>query len=103
MSAFKDQITKDLDTFFNPDEFMEEHTIDGEPVHVVFGNDELRDRVDKSGLDLGEILIFVRVDELKVKPVTGRLLRFDGKIMEIASVFEDSGVYEITLTQNRSA
>jgi len=103
MSAFKEQLAKDLtDVFLNVDEFGDEHTINGVTVKVVVDNDELQQRSDKSGIDLGETLFFVRVGDMPVKPAVNKELRFDGKIMFIRSFMEDDGLYEITLAQNRS-
>lgn len=106
MSAFKDQLARDMSTFINPDEFASEHTINDVPVIVIEDNDELMQRSDKSGIDMGEILIFVTVDEWKKTllppPIIDMDLLYDGKYSFVRSWNLDDGMYEITLTQNRS-
>jgi len=63
VSAFKDQLKRDLATFINPDEFASGHTVNDMPITVVVDNDELQQRSDKWGMELGEVLIFITVDE----------------------------------------
>jgi len=104
VSAFKEQVARDRkDVFINADEFGSAHTIDGIPVDMVIDNDELRQRGDRSGLDLGALLFFARVEDMPWKPSVDRELLFDGKYMYVRTFNEDDGVYEITLAQNRSA
>ena len=106
MSAFKEQLKKDLATFINPDEFASEHTINDIPVTVVVDNDELQQRSDKWAMQLGEVLIFISVDEwakaLPSPPINDLDLLFDGKLFFIRTWNLDDDVYEITLGQNRS-
>lgn len=107
MSAFKNQLAKDLDTFFNSDEFASDHTINDVHVRVVVDNDELQQRSDKSGLDLGEVLIFITKDEWRKMqpspPVNNMDLLYDGKYFFVQTWNLDEDVYEITLGQNRGA
>jgi len=100
----RDYLIPDLNVFMNLDEFAELHSIDGVELPVIIDNDRLRERTQKefNGISIGELLIFVKKDDLEKRPEIGRPMRFDKRQMYVADCIEDMGVYEIILTQNRS-
>ncbi|MDA3732383.1 hypothetical protein PBV87_12880 [Niameybacter massiliensis] len=101
--GFKEQINKDLDqTFFNIDEFAEEHIINGQKISIVVDNDRLEERSKKEydGLYVGELLFFVPKSRLSAKLKQDGPVIFDGKQMYVFSLREDNGVYEVILNQN---
>lgn len=103
MSAFKDQLTSDLDVFLNQDEFADVHTIDGRELTVLVDNDQLKERSKKEydGISIGEILYFVKATDLGSLPEEGTPQIFDGRQMYVFNARENLGMYEIILSQNR--
>ncbi len=100
---FKDMIQSDLDfVFFNSEEFAESHNINGKVVSCIVDNDRLIERSKKEfdGIYVGELLIFVRKEEIKGKLSQGMPLIYDNRQMNIFSVREDEGMYEIILNAN---
>jgi hypothetical protein len=73
MPGFKDYIAKDLDVFFNPEEFSESHKINGKDITVVIDNDQLKERTKKEydSITVGEIQTFVDRQRLWECPVLG--------------------------------
>jgi len=101
--SLKDQIKDDLSLFFNPEDFAETYSIDGEELPVIVDNDRLKERTQKEfdGISIGEILFFVKLDDLGYRPEAGTPLKFGRRQMYVADCKEDRGVLEIILTQNR--
>lgn len=102
MSAFKDQLNKDLDIFFNPAEFGEEHVIDGKPVTCVIDND-LNDSF-KGDLDGGVFVsikrLHVRETDLARKPAQGKVMVIDGDPYMVLSISQEIGVLVVTVAQD---
>lgn len=103
-SEFKAILRNDINnTFFNVDEFCEDHTIDGKSMRVHIDDLELAKRdpsgaKDTDGLYKKEILILVPVEDYGARPRKGRPLLLDGKDnYTIENVDEESGVYLFTL------
>lgn len=105
MSTLKDLLVSDLDVFVNSDEFAEPHLIDGRTINVIVDNEHLINRSKKEydGITVGEILYFVKVSEYGPKKPRARDAQtFDGRLLYIFDVRgEDTGMYEIILSQNR--
>lgn len=100
--AFKDRILLDRDVFVNQDEFAAQHTINGIPVPVVLDNDHLQHRtqVEFDGLVIGDLLFFVRTEDMPFEPKTDQAITFDGIPCQISDRREDNGLYEIILKKN---
>lgn len=100
--SFKTQFIKDLSIVMNDDEFAETHIIDGQAINCIVDNDRLIDRSKKEydGISVGEILIFLKVEDMNKAPREGNLILFDNRQMQVFSVREDMGMYEVILTQN---
>lgn len=102
MSAFKEQIEQDiLDVFIDFDEFGTVHNFQGNQVLIVQDNDLLRRRGDKTGIDLGDVMFFVKEADLDFVPQPDADVNFDGRHMIITDCKLDDGMYAITLRQNR--
>lgn len=101
--SFRDQIQADLVTFFNQNEFAEPHLIDGRTLNVTVDNDHLKERSKKEydGISVGEILYFVSAEQYGERPEQGAPQVFNDRQMYVFDVREDTGVYEIILSQNR--
>lgn len=101
--SLKDQVLSDLDVFFNQDEFAGSHVIDGRSLNIVVDNDQLKERSVKEydGISVGEILYYVKASDYGERPGQGTPQIFDGRQMYVFDAREDTGVYEIILSQNR--
>lgn len=106
MKTFKEQLEKDMNsTFFNPLEFAEPHTINGETVSVVTDNDYLAKlylgkNEHDDGILTDKILIFVRECDIDFEPVSEMLIDYDGEQYGITDVKTDYGGYTIILGAN---
>lgn len=95
--TFQEQLQRDLDqVFFNPNEFGEKHTLGGQPITCVVDNDRLFNTKNE-GTFTAEVLLFVQKDQIKSTLVPYSTINFDGEIMTINDVYEDSGVYQLAL------
>lgn len=114
MSAFKDQVAKDIkQVFINPLEFADMHNIRlvgwaGADVLCVIDRDETTERSSTSATEYAEGIfkqlyhLYVATTDLLRKPVENELLWIDNHRYLVFSVFEDMGMYEITLEANES-
>jgi len=100
----KDYFASDMAVFFNPGEFADSHTINGESKTIVVDNEKIKEvsKATNQGISLGEILYSIPVSEYgNKKPKKGDSQLFDSKLMYITWVDENMGLYEIMLSQNR--
>ena len=103
---FKTQIKNDLENiFFNMNEFAETHKIDNKSINIIIDNDKLIERSKKEydGISVGEILFYVKKEELGYRPEQSRPIVFDGRQMYVFDCREDNELYEIILQQNRGS
>lgn len=102
---FKEQLTNDLDTFFNPDEFAELHTIEGKKVMCVVDTDVMAQRSAGTSLGVSEndIQVFAKTEELEKAQIKrkgyGAPLNLDGRELLVVSWNEKNGACEIALSQ----
>jgi hypothetical protein len=99
---FKAQLQKDINVFFNVSEFADSHTLDGKVINCVVDNERLIERSKKEydGISVGELLIFVKENDINKNLKQGMPIVFDGKQMSIFNIRKDMGIYEIILSQN---
>lgn len=106
MRTFKKQLEKDfLQTFFNPAEFGETHTINGDEILVVVDNETLLElnlgkTADTDGIFREDKMFFVQKKDLGFEPVIGQIIEFDGESYTVGQVLEDYGGYTIILRGN---
>lgn len=102
--GFKEELEKDLDTFFNIQEFGEDHIVDRRKLSVVIDMDRLKERTKKEyeGIYVGDLLYFVNSKEYGKIPEIDDTQVFDGKLYKIFDAKNDMGVYEIILKIVRS-
>lgn len=100
---FKEQIKEDLNIFFNPDEFGEEHIINKKTVNIIIDNEELKKRVQKEydGIIQADLLYFVREEDME-EPTPGDVQILDRAPYTVVDVKSDSGIYEVILQIGRS-
>jgi hypothetical protein len=99
MPRLKDYISSDLNVFFDLDEFAEEHNIDGKTMAVIIDNDMLQRRKmsQADGTYTGELLFYVRKNELGSKPAIGQHITFDDMPYRVSDCQDDGNLYIITL------
>lgn len=99
MSAFQDLVKKDLDIFFNPDEFGEEHNIDGKTVVCVVDDQTYRDRKNGAEFAIAQstVFLFAKSKDLPTRREPGEELRLDGVPYTIETWDEDMGVSSVSL------
>lgn len=103
--GFKEQLFKDIgNVFMNPDEFGEQHEVDGKSMNVIVDNLEVINRSKKQaeggridGVFQRQLLFYVSRSEFGRLPAIGRMLDFDGKKYRISDAVDEGGVYSITL------
>lgn len=101
--SLKDQIQSDLVVFINTDEFAEPHVINGQILNVIVDNDRLKERSKEEyeGISVGEILYYVKTEDIGERPEEGTPQIFDGRQMYVFDCRDGDGMYEIILQQNR--
>lgn len=102
---FKEQLKQDLEeTFFNIDEFGEEHIVDRKPRKVIIDNETLKERNKKEydGILVADLLYYIKEYDLDKEPIPEGVQLFDGNVYTIVDVKLDSGMYEIILRAGKS-
>lgn len=101
---FKEQIKKDLDTFFDFDEFAEEHIVNKRKLDIIIDNETLKERTktEYEGIFVGDILYFVKAQDYGLPPKAEELHFLDGRQYKVFDVNIQNGVYEIILQSARS-
>lgn len=103
--GFKEIAYNDISTvFLNPDEFGEEHVVDGRAMNIVMDNVEIIERSKKQseagridGVFKRELLFYVSRSDFGPMPAQGRILTLDGRKYIVSDAVEEGGVYSITV------
>ena len=97
---FETMLADDLHIFF--DDLSEEKIIDGVRKTVIVDYDRLKDRSKKEydGVNVGDILYFIKKEDMDKIPSPGEIQMFDGKISQVFDVRIDKGLAEIILAFN---
>lgn len=99
--SFKEQLSRDLDTFLNTNEFADLHTVDGVPLKAVIDNAQREHPYSYAeGISLNQLQMHVKVTELGYRPVPNQRIDLDGRTCIVAAVAESEGMYQITLESN---
>lgn len=97
--SLKDDIAADLDTFFDADEFGEEHTVEGRTIICIL--DTCRSQTLSGGADKGlseaDYVLHAKTIDLPKRRPAGQLLRIDGRDFEIAKWDDESGASVVEL------
>ncbi len=101
-SPFQDQMSVDIDKiFFNPNEYGENHNIDGTDLISILDTDvsqSLNPSTERrEGTYTDKLMLFVRQKDLKGEPTYDQMMVVDNVRYRIINVNLYSGVYEITL------
>jgi hypothetical protein len=106
--SFKDILHQDItQVFLNPDEFGEEHTIDGKTMVAILDdmenvNREKKMKSNMDGIYARQVFLYVSADDFGPLPAQGRLVTLDGKKYLVVDATDEAGMYGITLEANRS-
>ena len=103
--GFKEIAYDDISTvFLNPEEFGEEHVVDGRAMNIVMDNVEIIERSKKQseagridGVFKRELLFYVSRSDFGPMPAQGRILTLDGRKYIVSDAVEEGGVYSITI------
>ncbi len=101
MSNFKQMLEADRAVFLNPEEFGEEHTVEGRSITVVIDEAILVEskRAEELGLAQGDIVLFGKSEDLPDQRSAGQSLNIDGREYIVAEWRVDYGVAKIYLCQ----
>lgn len=108
MSAFKDQVKKDVaGIFLNTDEFSDTHLINGVEMPAQIDNIEQIEREQRGnqhmdGIYTQQKLIYVSAADFGPLPKQGSLFKLDDRRYRVADAIDEGGVYSITIEANRS-
>ncbi|MBO5573365.1 MAG: hypothetical protein J5947_03890 [Clostridium sp.] len=108
--GFKEIAYNDISTvFLNPEEFGEEHVVDGRAMNIVMDNVEIIERSKKQseagridGVFKRELLFYVSRSDFGPMPAQGRILTLDGRKYIVSDAVEEGGVYSITVGAMKS-
>lgn len=106
--TFKDILHQDIKhTFLNPEEFGEEHVVNGKPMVIVLDDLENIEREKKmkshmDGIYARQVFMFVAADDFGPLPAQEGLVDLDGKKYKVVDATDESGMYAITMEANRS-
>ena len=84
------------------DALGEEHTIDGVKLQVIVDVDALKDREDRNGLAMGDLMYFARPEDFLRPLHVDDVQVFDGRRMTISEVSEQTGMLRVVLAQTMS-
>lgn len=108
MSAFKEQVEKDItSTFMNLDEFSDVHTINGVEMPCQVDSIEQIEREKRvnqtmDGIFTQQKLIYVNAADFGPLPKQGSLLKLDKRTYKVMDAIDEDGVYSITIEANRA-
>lgn len=100
MSAFKDTIKKDIETFLNIDEFADRHELNGREIVCLVDKDvtdeaKVSVRNPLEGVFDNTLTIYVKSADLEREPVEGEIFRLDKELYVVASVSSEMGMFTI--------
>ena len=102
--SLKDQIAGDIDkTFFNTSEFAELADVNGKMVKIIIDTDALNKSSDvyAQGLSEGDILMFIKKEDLAGEPTIGAAIKINNKTWYVRHPILNSGVYELRLGRKK--
>lgn len=107
MSKFKEMLERDIkNVFLNPNEFGEEHVIEGKTVVCVLDdymttplklNGSRQNMQIYEGVYTGGLVVYVKLSDLEFEPVPSQHLDVDDVIYLVVNCRNDYGMLTITL------
>lgn len=108
MDTFKGILQQDIkQTFLNPEEFGEEHTVNGKPMVIVGDDLEIIEREKKmksnmDGIFNRQIFFYVAAEDFGPLPAYGGIVDIDGQKYLVTDATDEAGMYGITVQAARS-
>ncbi len=102
-SPFKKAVERDVnDVFINPDEFAEEHVINGDKVRCILDKiiNEAHSEESYVGVFVNQLTIYVKTGDI-LTPAEGDLIQVDGSNHIVQSVSEEMRVLVIVADANK--
>lgn len=104
MSAFKELVEADRrQVFTSPDDFGEEHVIDGAPVTCVIDTDVHATNAPEVGVESADFRLFAASEDLGERREAGDIMEVDGRLCAVTSWQEDMGMAQVSLSEARAA
>lgn len=107
MSAFKDAVASDLDTFINADEFAEEHEVNGQTVTCVVQSpteqEMFQQGINYSGFEVTHgnlVILHIKKADFGETPIERQIVTLDGEDGLVQSCIDDMGMLSIYLQIN---
>ena len=108
MSAFKEMVTEDMDdVFLNPEEFADEHDLNGALCNCIVESPTTEERFEKGkdydGQDAMHgltAIIHVKKSDIEEMPSEGQSFSLDGSYSLVDSCTEHMGMLTIKLKEN---
>ncbi|MBS4931219.1 MAG: hypothetical protein KH020_07805 [Clostridiales bacterium] len=107
MLTFKEIVRTDIQNMFlNPEEFAEEHVVNGKKMKILIDNNEMieREKREKSyirGIYKKQFLIYVAAKDYGPLPGLGTIVDLDGNKFLVSDAINEMGVYSINLEANK--
>lgn len=107
MLTFKEIVRTDIQNMFlNPEEFAEEHVVNGKKMKILIDNNEMieREKREKSyirGIYKKQFLIYVAAKDYGPLPGLGTSVNLDSNIFLVSDAVNEMGVYSISLEANK--
>ena len=106
--TFKELIQRDVkQVFLNPEEYGEEHMVQGKPMVIVSDDLENIEREKKmksnmDGIHARQILFYVSAEDFGPLPAPKGLIDLDGQKYVVLEATDEAGMYAITVEAHRS-
>ena len=106
--TFKELLRQDVKTvFLNPEEFGEEHTVNGKPMLIIIDDNELTEREKRmkshmDGMYKKQTLVYGSALDFGPLPGVGMPCEIDGLTFIVADSINEGGVYSLHLERNRN-
>lgn len=102
MSAFKDALSADFDTFINGDEFADIHEIDGIEIMAVVQGLTTKEAFTRTPAYFDAVhgkttVVHCKTGDLASVPAKGNILTLDGEIYRVSECTDDMGICTIIL------
>jgi hypothetical protein len=109
MPKLRDYFFSDLDTFLNPDEFSELHTLGSKEIMMIVEEDSYKGKSEQNqdfenateGIYESTINLYMKASDYK-KPSVGKRVTFDGEKYYVIGASHQDGILKISLIANES-
>ncbi len=105
--TFKELLRQDVkQVFLNPEEFGEEHTVNGKKMLIVIDDNELTEREKRmkshmDGMYKKQTLVYVSALDFGPLPGVGTPVKIDGAQLFVADSINEGGIYSLHLEANK--